>query len=167
MQTPDTVFVLTDAYDAFKDLNGLGELADHKYKEMGDIRADFRAIRDVFRNAEFPTRIADLLAVELSRWGEVPLIVRSSSLLEDSFGAAFSGIYHSLFLANRGKPEERLRQLCAAIAEIYAGVFSPDAIYPLQVHCHRSSHKPGGLYSFPDPQALDNMCTMHSDLLSH
>jgi len=134
VETPDTAFLLTDAYDAFKELNGLGELADHKYKPMADIRANFRAIREVFRNAEFPTRIADLLAVELSRWGEVPLIVRSSSVLEDSFGAAFSGIYHSLFLANRGPPEERLQELSGAIAEIYSGVFSPDAIYYRRRH---------------------------------
>jgi len=131
---PDTVFVLTDAYDEFKRVNGLGELSDHKYKPIRQIRKDFRAIREIFRNAEFPPRIADLLRAELTRWGETPIIVRSSSLLEDSFGAAFSGIYHSLFLHNQGTPEERLEELLAAIAEIYAGVFSADAIYYRRRH---------------------------------
>ncbi|MHC4930917.1 MAG: PEP/pyruvate-binding domain-containing protein [Planctomycetota bacterium] len=134
IEMPDTVFVLTDAYQEFKDINGLSYLADHKYRPIKEIRADFRAIREVFRNAEFPARIVDLLRAELHRWGEVPLIVRSSSVLEDSFGAAFSGIYHSLFLPNRGGQEERLRELVGAIAEIYAGVFSADAIY------YRSRH---------------------------
>lgn len=124
---PNTVFVLTDAYTAFKEHNGLTELADHKYQPVRAVRENYRAIKAVFRNAEFPPRIANRLRAELARWGEVPLIVRSSSLLEDSFGAAFAGIYQSLFLANQGTPEARLRRLLAAIAEVYSGVFSPDA----------------------------------------
>ncbi len=131
---PDSVFVLTDAYDEFKEHNGLEYLTDHKYEPIKKIRDNFPAIHEVFRNAEFPQRIADLLRVELARWGEVPLIVRSSSVLEDSFGAAFSGIYHSLFLTNHGEMEGRLRDLLAAIAEIYAGVFSADAIYYRRRH---------------------------------
>ncbi len=125
---PPTVFVLTDAYDEFKQINGLGHLQDHKYKGIRDVKGDFRAIREVFGNAEFPSRVADLLRIELDRWGETPIIVRSSSVLEDSFGAAFSGIYQSLFLANQGPLEDRLQHLLGAIADIYAGVFSPDAV---------------------------------------
>ena len=125
---PNTVFVLTDAYSAFKEHNGLTELADHKYQPLPEVRDSYRAIRAVFRNAEFPPRIANRLRAELARWGDAPLIVRSSSLLEDSFGAAFAGIYQSLFLLNQGPPEDRLRNLLGAIAEIYAGVFSPDAV---------------------------------------
>ncbi len=40
--------------------------------------------------------------------GEHPIIVRSSSYLEDSFGLAFSGKYQSIFLANQGDEESRL-----------------------------------------------------------
>ena len=54
--------------------------------------------------------------------------MRSSSVLEDSFGATFSGIYRSIFLHNQGSLEECLAELTGAIAEIYAGVFSPDAL---------------------------------------
>ncbi len=125
---PETAFVLTDVYDEFKQVNGLSHLEDHKYKEMEDVRANFRAIREIFRNAEFPARTADLLRIELNRWGEVPLIVRSSSVLEDNLVASFSGIYRSFFLLNQGPLEERLEALLGAIAEIYAGVFSPDAV---------------------------------------
>ncbi len=125
---PSTVFLLTDAYTAFKDHNGLTELSDHKYQKLGRVRRNYRAIQAVFQNAEFPPRIANRLRAELARLGDVPLIVRSSSLLEDSFGAAFSGIYQSLFLINQGPPEERLRALLGAIAEIYSGVFSPHAV---------------------------------------
>jgi hypothetical protein len=54
--------------------------------------------------------------------------VRSSSLLEDRIGAAFSGKYKSLFLANVGTKEQRLDALTDAIAEVYASIFSPDPI---------------------------------------
>ncbi|MHC4134140.1 MAG: PEP/pyruvate-binding domain-containing protein [Planctomycetota bacterium] len=128
VELPETVFLLTDAYDEFKLLNGLSHLEDHKYKAIEEVRADFRAIGEVFHNAEFPPRVSDLLRLELDRRGELPLIVRSSSLLEDSFGATFSGIYRSIFLANQGPLEDRLRELQVAIAEIYSSVFSPDAI---------------------------------------
>ncbi len=125
---PETVFLLSDAYDQFKALNGLTHLEHHKYKPIDEIRKDFRVIGDVFRNAEFPPRIADLLRVELDRIGPVPLVARSSSLLEDSFGATFSGIYRSIFLPNTAPLEQRLQELLGAIAEIYSGVFSPDAM---------------------------------------
>jgi hypothetical protein len=46
--------------------------------------------------------------------------VRSSSLLEDRIGHAFSGKYKSLFIPNRGTIEQRLASLEDAIAEVYA-----------------------------------------------
>ena len=54
--------------------------------------------------------------------------MRSSSLLEDRVGSAFSGKYKSLFLANQGTKRERLAALQDAIAEVYASVFGPDPI---------------------------------------
>jgi hypothetical protein len=128
VRVPETLFVLSDAYDEFKRVNHLMNLDEHKYARMNEVRTNFPAIREIFHNGEFPTRVADHLRIALDRLGEVPLSVRSSSLLEDSFGAAFPGIYHSLFLANRGPLEARLLALQSAIAEIYTGVFAPDAI---------------------------------------
>jgi pyruvate,water dikinase len=64
----------------------------------------------------------------LDDFGDHPLIVRSSSLLEDRLGTAFSGKYKSLFLANQGTKQQRLDALLDAIAEIYASVFGPDPI---------------------------------------
>jgi pyruvate,water dikinase len=64
----------------------------------------------------------------LDEVGEAPLIVRSSSLLEDRVGSAFSGKYKSLFLANQGRKQDRLRALVDAITEVYASIFGPDPI---------------------------------------
>ena len=64
----------------------------------------------------------------LDDFGDTPLIVRSSSLLEDQEGAAFSGKYKSLFLSNQGTKKERLEALMNAIVEVYASMYSPDSI---------------------------------------
>ncbi|MBK6678651.1 MAG: hypothetical protein IPG53_00820 [Ignavibacteriales bacterium] len=64
----------------------------------------------------------------LDDFGDRPIIVRSSSLLEDQVGSAFSGKYKSLFLANQGSKPERLSALMDAIAEVYASTFGPDPI---------------------------------------
>lgn len=64
----------------------------------------------------------------LEDFGDTPLIVRSSSLLEDTKGSAFAGKYKSLFVANQGTKKERLEALMDAIVEVYASTFGPDPI---------------------------------------
>jgi len=73
--------------------------------------------------------------VALDELGERPLIVRSSSLLEDRIGAAFSGKYCSLFLANQGLKQKRLEAVLDAIAEVYASMFGPD---PMEYRAERA-----------------------------
>ena len=57
----------------------------------------------------FPEMIRDHFVRMLEYYGQSPIIVRSSSLLEDNFGNAFAGKYESVFCPNQGSPEERLR----------------------------------------------------------
>ena len=69
-------------------------------------------------------------------WAIARLIVRSSSLLEDRAGSAFSGKYKSLFLGNQGSQEDRLTALMDAVAEVYASIFGPD---PTEYRAERGS----------------------------
>ncbi len=64
----------------------------------------------------------------LEEAGRHPLIVRSSSLLEDSFGTSFAGKYDSYFCPNQGNPTENLRALTEAIARVYASCVNPNAL---------------------------------------
>ncbi len=80
------------------------------------------------KGSPFPPDMINGLTAVLDELGDKPLIVRSSSLLEDRAGTAFSGKYKSLFLANQGTKKERLSALTDAIAEVYASVFGPDPI---------------------------------------
>jgi phosphoenolpyruvate synthase/pyruvate phosphate dikinase len=81
----------------------------------------------------------------LDDFGDCPLIVRSSSLLEDQMGAAFSGKYKSLFLANQGSKQQRMEALMDAIAEVYASMYNPDSIQ------YRSERK---LLDFPEEMGI-------------
>ncbi len=127
-KVPKTWFMTTDCMTEFLFYNNLEELHEFKYRDIQDIRLNYPNIIQLLKNSRFPPAIIKSLAMALDDFGEVPLIVRSSSLLEDQIGASFSGKYKSLFLANRGGKQKRLEELTDAIAEIYASVFNPDSL---------------------------------------
>ncbi|HPS64067.1 MAG TPA: PEP/pyruvate-binding domain-containing protein [Ignavibacteria bacterium] len=125
---PKTWFIPSDGIMYFLQYNNLEEVIEQKYKDIDEIRKEYPHIVRIFKNSQFPPEMAQGLSIALDDLGDMPLIVRSSSLLEDQVGAAFSGKYKSLFLANQGTKQERLNALFDAIAEVYASTFSPDPI---------------------------------------
>ncbi|MBN1196331.1 MAG: nucleotidyltransferase domain-containing protein [Candidatus Aminicenantes bacterium] len=128
LKVPKTWYITSDGLITFLYYNNLEEVIEQKYKNVDEITLEYPNIIQIFKNSHFPPEIIRGLSMALDDLGETPIIVRSSSLLEDRLGAAFSGKYKSLFLANRGSKAERLDALKDAIAEIYASTFSPDPI---------------------------------------
>jgi hypothetical protein len=128
IKVPRTWYMTSDALLSFIEHNQLDDVHNHKYLEVEQIRREYPHIVQVFKHSQFPPELAHGLSIALEDFGDVPLIVRSSSLLEDRMGAAFSGKYKSLFLSNQGTKRERLAALMDAIAEVYASVFGPDPI---------------------------------------
>jgi pyruvate, water dikinase len=128
LRIPKTWYVASDVTLGFIHYNNLSEVVEQKYKEINQVRLEYPHIVQTFKNSQFPPEIVKGLSVALDDFGDSPLIVRSSSLLEDRIGSAFSGKYKSLFLANQGTKQERLAALMDAIAEVYASVFGPDPI---------------------------------------
>jgi len=92
------------------------------------VRDEYPLVERLFKSGSFPPTIHKGLEELLYQIGEVPLVIRSSSLLEDRIGHAFSGKYKSLFIPNQGTIEMRLAALEDAIAEVYASIFHPDPI---------------------------------------
>ncbi len=76
----------------------------------------------------FPDEIREQFQLMLEYYGQAPIIVRSSSLLEDAFGNAFAGKYESFFLVNQGSPEERYAAFEDAVRKVYASTMSRDAL---------------------------------------
>ncbi|PKK85047.1 MAG: pyruvate, phosphate dikinase [candidate division Zixibacteria bacterium HGW-Zixibacteria-1] len=128
VRTPKTWYISSDVLLHFMTYNDFEEVVEQKYKEINQVRLEYPAVVQTFKRARFPADIIQGLSVALDDFGEHPLIVRSSSLLEDRMGAAFSGKYKSLFLANQGSKQQRLEALLDGIAEVYASTFSPDPI---------------------------------------
>ena len=125
---PKTWYITSDNILSFVNLNNFEEVIEQKYKEIYQVRIEYPNIIQTFKNAQFPPEVVQGLSMALDDFGDSPLIVRSSSLLEDRTGAAFSGKYKSLFLANQGTKEQKLEALLDAVAEVYASVFGPDPI---------------------------------------
>ncbi|MBD3337446.1 MAG: pyruvate, phosphate dikinase, partial [Candidatus Eisenbacteria bacterium] len=128
VKVPKTWYVPSDFLLQFVSHNDLQDVIEQKYKEIDQVRQEYPNLIQLFKSSAFPTRVLDGLSVALDDFGRVPLIVRSSSLLEDRLGTAFSGKYRSLFVANQGSKQERLEALLDAIAEVYASTFGPDPI---------------------------------------
>jgi hypothetical protein len=125
---PESYFLGADLTYTFMTLNGLMHWGDQKYKVEEQIRSDFPKIQQEFLEGEFPLDTLDQLRELLDHAGQQPLIVRSSSLLEDNFGTSFAGKYESHFCPNQGSSESNLVDLTTAIKRIYASIFNPDAL---------------------------------------
>ncbi|GMV04633.1 MAG: hypothetical protein AMXMBFR53_09130 [Gemmatimonadota bacterium] len=128
IRTPRTWHIASDGILAFVRHNNLEDVHDRKYLDIEHVREQYPHVVEVFKDSAFPPELVQGLSAALDDLGDSPLIVRSSSLLEDRVGSAFSGKYKSLFLANQGPKAERLRALQDAIAEVYASMFGPDPI---------------------------------------
>jgi predicted nucleotidyltransferase len=128
IKLPKTWYISSDGLLNFLHHNNLEEVIEQKYKEIDQIRQEYPHIIQLFKNSQFSPDIVKGLSLVLDDIGDKPIIVRSSSLLEDRLGSAFSGKYKSLFLANQGDKEHRMEELLDAIAEVYASTFGPDPI---------------------------------------
>ena len=122
---PESYFIGADAFYDFLSLNRLHDTLNQKYKTREQIEADYPDIREAYIGGRFPDDIVYGLRELLEEVGDAPLIVRSSSLLEDNFGTSFAGKYDSFFCPNQGTPEENLKALTLAISKVYASVPSP------------------------------------------
>ena len=114
---PKTWFIPSGEMDYFLSENGLDELNEHKYRDMTEIRIIYPKIVQTFKNAKLSSYVINQLNQILDEYDNKPLIVRSSSLLEDHLNFSFSGKYKSLFVSNSGPKAKRLKELTDAILE--------------------------------------------------
>jgi hypothetical protein len=128
LRVPSSWYLPSDGILDFITYNDLSEVHSRKYLDPERIRLEYPHLVQLFKSSLLSPEVGRGLAVVLDDLEGRPIIVRSSSLLEDRLGSAFSGKYKSLFLANTGSKRERLAALADAIAEVYASVFAPDPI---------------------------------------
>ncbi len=124
----DSFYIGSDIFFQFLLDNDLLYLLGLQYKDRDAIVAEYPTIRKKFLEAPFRPNIVEQMKKVLEHFGTQPIIVRSSSLLEDNFGNAFAGKYESVFLTNQGTFEERLEAFLTAIKTVYSSVLRPDAL---------------------------------------
>ena len=123
----DSYYIGSDVFYAYIVDNGFWDLRIKQRTEEG-----FFALAGEFEQkimeGKFPARIEAEFRRILDYYGNDPVIVRSSSILEDGFGNAFAGKYESVFCGGQENPEERMRAFEEAVKTVYASTMSMSAL---------------------------------------
>ena len=130
----NTWYISADALTDFLHDNHMDELNEHKYRDILEVRISYPKVVHSIKGGHLSPYILSELNQVLDQCEGKPLIIRSSSLLEDQKNTAFSGKYKSLFLTNEGTKAERLKNLTEGILEVYASMFNPDSIQYRKEH---------------------------------
>lgn len=123
----DSYFVGADVFYTYAVDNGIWDLRTEMIKPEDYIRLAPRG-RELLMNGYFSHAIREQFLSMLEYFGQSPIIVRSSSLLEDGFGNAFAGKYDSVFCPNQGTLEERYQVFERAVRTVYASTLNTGAI---------------------------------------
>jgi len=161
LEEHDSFYIGSDVFYTYLVQNNWWRLRMEQKTKEGYFKAA-RILRNRMKHGLFPDEVREQFYRMLEYFGQSPIIVRSSSLLEDSFGNAFAGKYESIFLVNQGTPDERYAQFENAIRTIYASAMNEDALtYRMQRGLERADEQMAllvqrvsgshhGHYYFPD-----------------
>ena len=137
LEPHDSFYIGSDVFYSYIVDNGFWNMRISQRTEEGYFTLA-KLFAEKIMGGRFSAKIeAEFLRV-LDYYGNDPIIVRSSSILEDGFGNAFAGKYESVFCGNTGTPEERLRRFEKAVRTVYASTMSLAA---LDYRRRRNLHK--------------------------
>ncbi|MFW6114813.1 MAG: PEP/pyruvate-binding domain-containing protein [Thermodesulfobacteriota bacterium] len=128
LENHDSFYIGSDVFFTFLVDNNLFRLRLKLSRDSQLSHEEFEDVEQSFLAGRFSADIVDQFRNMLDYFGQAPIIVRSSSLLEDSFGNSFAGKYRSEFCVNQGSPDERLEAFLRAVKLVYASTLSPDAL---------------------------------------
>ena len=132
LEQHDSFYVGSDVFYSYIVENGWWKLLMKQKTKEGYFEVAPEMKENLLRG-KFPDQVRERFQEIIEYFGQSPIIVRSSSLLEDSFGNAFAGKYESLFLVNQGDPEQRYSEFQEAVRRVYASTMDEDALaYRLQ-----------------------------------
>ncbi len=128
----DSFYIGSDVFYSYIVQNGWWKLfMEHKTRAGYFDKA--MVLKERMLKGTFPESLRERFQLMLEYFGQSPIIVRSSSLLEDAFGSAFAGKYESFFCVNQGSPEQRYENFEEAVKRIFASTMNADALaYRLQ-----------------------------------
>ncbi len=127
LEIHDSFFIGSDVFYTFLVRNGCWWVRQ-KQKNPDSFLEGAETGRQRILQGHFPDHILQQFVAMLDYFGQSPIIVRSSSLLEDNFGNAFAGKYDSVFCVSQAPREKRLDNFLSAVRTIYASTMSEDAL---------------------------------------
>lgn len=128
LEKHDSFYIGADVFYTYLVQNGCWWMVHKSDQESSEFMQSDTARRRILAG-EFPEYIKKQFSDMLDYFGQSPIIVRSSSLLEDNFGNAFAGKYESIFCANQGGPHKRLEDFLCAVRTVYASMMSEEALF--------------------------------------
>ncbi len=132
LEPHDSFYVGSDVFYTYLVENGCWKLRMEQKTKEGYFKAAAE-LRERLLDGRFPDQIREQFQEMIEYFGQSPIIVRSSSLLEDAFGNAFAGKYESIFCVNQGSPEQRYANFEKAVRRVYASTMNENALtYRLQ-----------------------------------
>ena len=127
LEPHDSWFIGSDVYYSYIVENGFWDLRIRQRTEE-----EYFSVAETFSESLlsgcFSRDMEERFCFLLEYFGQDPIVVRSSSILEDGFGNAFAGKYESVFCANTGTMEKRLEEFENAIRRVYASSMSLSAL---------------------------------------
>lgn len=133
LEPHDSFYVGADVFYTFLVRNGLWHYRE-KQRSPETFLDDVDVARGKILQGTFPDHVLRQFEEMLDYFGQYPVIVRSSSLLEDNYGNAFAGKYESVFCANQGTRETRLASFLDAVRRVYASTMSREALIYRERH---------------------------------
>lgn len=127
LEPHDSFYIGSDVFYTYIVQNGWWRLRAKQKTEDGYYKYASE-LGDKLLHGEFPKDIQEQFVQILEYFGQSPIIIRSSSLLEDNFGNAFAGKYESVFCVNQGTPEDRYEAFEQAVRTVYASTMDEDAL---------------------------------------
>jgi hypothetical protein len=127
LEAHDSFFIGSDIFYSFLVENDCWQIRQNQ-KNPATLLDGAEEARQRILAGNFPDYIIARFSDMLNYFGQSPIIVQSSSLLEDNFGNSFSGKYESVFCANQGTQQERLAEFVDAVRLIYASSMSEEAL---------------------------------------
>jgi hypothetical protein len=128
VRMPESYYFSSGIFSDFLDYNNLDQFHSQKYKTREKIEEEYKNLSELFKRSSFPPDTVEDFRKFLEKVGEHPLILRSSSYLEDNFGYAFSGKYDSFFVANQGDIQTRLNEFIWGLKQVHMSTFGPGPI---------------------------------------
>jgi len=127
LEEHDSFYIGSDVFYTYLVRNGVWWLRQKQRSPQTFLEGAVQARQRILMG-QFPDHILKQFEQMLDYFGQSPIIVRSSSLLEDNYGNSFAGKYESVFCPNQGPRERRLEDFLSAVRTIYASTMSEKAL---------------------------------------